>query len=178
LLIILGLKQTVNKRYLKMEQQYIDFKFNWSSEHVDIDLNECRVTQHLKSLIRGMGSSTENIVLDFVNNTTSTIEKYGSVQQAWATLDEGQKAIIDGFRSLTAKGYIQAKESSFCHDWYRNVASDRYSDLLEEYEREINEEVEDIAVKSRFAKQAEQEIKLQLTSTDNAPIWTIEVGEY
>jgi hypothetical protein len=161
-----------------MVQKHIDFKFNWSHEHVEIDLNERRVTQHLKALISGMGSSTENIVLDFVNNTTSTIEKYDSVQQAWATLDGGQKAIVDGFRSLTSKGYIQAKESSFCHDWYRNVVSDRYSDLLKEYEREIDEQVEDVDVKVRFAKQAEQEIKLQLTSTDNAPIWTIEVNEY
>jgi hypothetical protein len=161
-----------------MTKEYIDFKFNWSSEHVVIDLNERRVKQHLRALIFGMGSSTENIVFDFVNNSTSTIENYDSVQQAWATLDERQKAIIDGLRSLTSKGHIQAEEYSFCHDWYRNVVSDRYTDLLEDYEREVNEEVEDIAVKARFAKQAEQEIKLQLTSTDNAPIWTIEVDEY
>lgn len=161
-----------------MAQKYIDFKFNWTSEYVDIDLNDPRVTQHLKALIRGMGSSTENIVLDFVNNTISTIEKYDSVQQAWAILDEGQKVIIDGFRSLTSKGYIQACEYPFCHYWYCNVVANRYFDLITEYEREIDEQVEDVDVKVRFAKQAEQEIKLQLTSTDNAPIWTIEVNEY
>jgi hypothetical protein len=161
-----------------MAKKYIDFKFNWSSDHVDIDLNDPRVTQHLKALIRGMGSSTENIVLDFVNNTISTIEKYDSVQQAWAILDEGQKAIIDGFRSLTSKGYIQACEYRFCHYWYCNVIANRYFDLITEYEREIDEQVEDVDVKVRFAKQAEQEIKLRLTSTDNDPIWTIEVDEY
>lgn len=158
-----------------MAKKHIDFKFNWASEFVDIDLNEPRVTQHLKALIRGMGSSTENIVLDFVNNTTSTIEKYDSVQHAWAILDEGQKVIIDGFRSLTSKGHIQACEYCFCHSWYCNVVADRYFDLIIEYEREIGGEVEDIEVKIRLAKQAEQEVKLQLTSTGDEPVWTVEV---
>jgi hypothetical protein len=161
-----------------MAKKHIDFKYNWTSEYVDIDLNDPRVTQHLKALIRGMGSSTENIILDFVNNTTSTIEKYDSVQHAWAILDEGQKVIIDGFRSLTSKGYIQACEYSFCHYWYCNVVADRYFNLIMEYEREIDEEVEDIEVKIRIAKQAEQEVKLQLTSTGDDPIWTVEVDEY
>ena len=158
-----------------MVQKYIDFKFNWISETCDIDLNESRVSQHLKALIRGMGSSTENIVLDFVNNTTGTIEKYDSVQQAWSILDKGQKVIIDGFRSLISKGYIQACEYSFCHQWYCNVIADRYFDLVLEYEREIDEEIEDIEVKKRLAKQAEEEVKLQITSTDEHPIWTVEI---
>ncbi|MFT4803095.1 MAG: hypothetical protein ACI9YE_000284 [Psychroserpens sp.] len=160
-----------------MTEKYIDFKFNRVSENVDIDLNDPRVTQHLKALIRGMGSSTENIVLDFVNNTTSTIKKYGSVQHAWSILDEGQKIIIDGFRSLTSKGDIQACENCFCHYWYCNVVADRYFDLIIEYEREIDAEVEDIEIKVRLAKQAEKEIKLQLTSTNDDPVWTVEVDE-
>lgn len=160
-----------------MKLKYIDFKFNRMCERVDIDLNEHRVKQHLKAVIRGMGSSTENIVLDFVNNTTSAIEKYDNVQQAWAILDDGQKNIIDGFRSLILKAHIGALDYSFCHYWYCNVISDRYNDLRMEYEREMDVDLDDIEVESRLAKQAEQEIKLQLTSTDDDLIWTVEVEE-
>lgn len=161
-----------------MANKYIDFKYNRMSKCVDIDFNAPRVIQHLKALIRGVGSSTENIVLDFINNTTSAIEQYDNVQQAWAILDNEQKAIIDGFRSLMSKAHIGALEYSFCHHWYCNVISDKYIDLLKSYESQMNEEVEDINVKILLANQAEQEVKLKLTSIDGEPIWSVEVNEY
>jgi len=160
-----------------MKLKYIDFKFNRMCERVDIDLNDHRVKQHLKAVIRGFGSSTEDIVLDFVNNTTSAIEKYDNVQQAWAILDDEQKNIIDGFRSLISKAHLGALDYSFCHYWYCNVVSNRYNYLVIEYEREMDMDLYDIEVEARLAKQAEQEIKLQLTSTDNDLVWTVEVEE-
>jgi hypothetical protein len=162
---------------MKMAYEYIDFKFNWSQDHETGDLNNRYMRQHLKALIRGYGSSTENIVLDFVNNSTSTIEQYDSIQQAWSTLDEEQKDIIDDLRALTGKGTINAQSQTFCHDWYRNVISTRYHDLIEKYEQD-KDEVEDINIKVRFAEQAEQEIREKIISTDSTPVWSIKSDDY
>lgn len=151
---------------------FISFGYNCEIGNVDIDLNEHRVRQHLKALIRGYGSSTEKIVIDFVNNTYSSIDNYGSVKEAWDILDSGQKNIVAGFRSLTSQPALDVNSPEFARQWFRNVVSDKYEQLRDEYQEDFDDLT--IEIKAGLAKKAERFIRDSLTREDPATAWVID----
>lgn len=82
------------------------------------DLNDDRARVHLKALLCGLDSNTENIVIDFSLNHTGMIDQYSSFEEAWQQLDVGQRDFIAAFRNLSGKPYINPHREDFVKEFF------------------------------------------------------------
>ena len=153
-------------------EQFINFGFDWQQQAVEMDLNNDRVRQHLKALIRGCGSSTENILVDFVKNTHGRIAEYGSVESAWNRLDAGQKEMVIGFRALMNQATLGHVEQ-FPLLWFRALVSERFGSMRDQYEAKHDGESAPLDLQSEWAEQAESEIRAQLNGP-SGQTWVVD----
>lgn len=158
-----------------MSTEFVSFGYDWQPTHVDIDLNDPRVSGHLKALIRGFGSSTENILIDFVLEQWKSISGYRSVQEAWSMLDADQKRMVAGLRSFLDKAHLCDYQSEhFPTVWYRKVVANEYRAIIDEWAADDDDLSIDEKVKA--AEQAESRVRAQLHSDDKNRAWMVEQG--
>ncbi len=155
--------------------EFINFGYNWEPKEVKIDLNESRTRAHLKALIRGFGSSTENLVIDFVMEQADSIREFDSVQEAWGKLDADQKGMVSGFRSFMANPFLCDVDSPhFPQLWFRRMVANEFSRLRDQREEEQGEDSLTVSEQAGLARLAEQTIRKQLNSTDQSAVWFID----
>ena len=162
--------------------EFINFGYNWQNADVFIDLNSYRVRSHLAALIRGGGSSTESLVVDFVNDTYDSVSKYDSVQDAWGRLDVEQQILVAGFRSLMSRPVLgvpsptfPASSPDFPNLWFKNVVAGEFQRLRDEYDASHNHfEETPISILIEFARVAEATIKQDITTTDPGAVWFVD----
>ena len=161
-------------------KKYIKFNADWQikADTGLLDMSSFRVLKHLKALVRGGGSSTENIVIDFVKNTTENLVEYRCFRDAWDKLDFDQKDMVVGFRAFISKTYISATSGDFVSEFYCNLVRDRYHEL-EEIKSEhspsllVNDELP-IDIKHELAKQADREIRSKVGDINAVPAFSVE----
>lgn len=174
--------QTDKDRKLGMKK-YICFNADSEINHKanTLDFNRERVLSHLKALIRGYGSTTENIVIDFVKNTYSNLVEHKSFQDAWNKLDVDQKDMVVGFRTLTDKYHISATSGDFVSSFYCNLVRDRFRELeSEEIENSsMNDHYDDlpIDIQLEIAKKAEHEIREEVGEHNAVPAFSVKEYE-
>jgi hypothetical protein len=159
-------------------KQYLEFNSEWESKPSAnlLDFNDGRVRVHLKALLRDQGSSTENIVIDFVRNTWDSLVKYPSFRAAWDKLDLDQKDMVVGFRAFTDMAHISATAGDFVADFYCGLVRDRYTKLevaIEEstpIDDEFNLSLED---ELKLAAQADREIKAAVGEHNAVPAFCV-----
>jgi len=164
----------INNKEPSMPEKYISFNYNWQSADVDIDLNRHSVRAHLAALIRGYGSSTESLVVDFVNGTFRFISQYDSVQAAWQRLDSRQQGFVEAFRSLTTQPHLDVRAPDFPQTWFRSVVAAKFRQLRDQ--AEIDQRVEKLPIEAQaaLAEQAERLIRTEVTAGPEKA-WTIRV---
>lgn len=155
--------------------EYISFGYDGEIKQVDIDLNDPRVGAHLKALIRGFGSTTESILIDFVKEEWRSIRIYNSVHEAWAQLDTEQKNMVAGFRSFIGKSFLcDCQSAYFPTIWFRRIVANEYSEALDQLPNRDQLTIKEKAVE---AGRAEVRIRALLNSDDPSQAWMIERGE-
>lgn len=143
-------------------------------ENVNVDFNDHRVQRHLAALVRGYGSTTEGIVIDFVRDSYDCIGRQNcSVQGAWMRLDEDQKRYVMAFRDMLLMPVL-GDQNDFPHLFYINIIRQQYRHFLENYEMENGENAVTENIIKQLEEQAEIFVKKSLYSDESTPIWSVE----
>ena len=158
--------------------EFINFGYDWQQKNIEIDLNDHRTQAHLKALIRGSGSTTESIVVDFVMERTDHISSYESIQEAWSRLDAGQQHIVAGLRSLMSRPCLcDVSSPHFPQLWFRRLVANEFLQLRDQYEADRDVERVPIEHQAELAQTAEQTVRGQVTSTDLSATWVIDTDD-
>ena len=158
------------------KKKFIDFNYDWQILDVELDLNQPRVKQHLKALLRGYGSTTETIMIDFIKETYDCIKTYPDVEDAWNRLDKEQKKMIYGFRSLLNKSFLcDSTSERFPEVWFRKIVANEYEELTNQYINygKCNEDKISLDEKIKLANLAEETIRQRLNSKIKSSAWAI-----
>lgn len=103
----------------RVMEQYVNF---FVGDDLDskpqLDVNDERARVHLKALLCGLDSNTENIVIDFSLNHTGMIDQYSRFEEAWQQLDVGLRDFIAAFRNLSGKSYINPHREDFVKEFF------------------------------------------------------------
>lgn len=159
------------------EKKFIDFNYDWQILDVELDLNQPRVKQHLKALLRGYGSTTETIMIDFIKETFDCIKTYSDIEDAWNRLDKEQKKMISGFRSLLNESFLcDSTSECFPEKWFRKIVANEYEELTNQYinSGKCHEDKITLDEKTKMAIQAEKNIRNILNIKSNKTTWVIE----
>lgn len=161
------------------ENKYIDFKFddNCRQHDVEVDFNDRRVKQHLCALVRGYGSTTENILIDFVNGTYGSIKDYDSVQEAWNKLDSEQQSFVLVFRNMMGK-VLLGERKIFPHLFHVSLIRDAWSKMIEQAEEVAGEDSLSLDDETDLVVKAAKMLNESIVSESDLPTWSIETSEY